>query len=80
MTSNGGFIIPIEVKFINEIVGYGVFTKKNVNMGTLLWTPHLVTKYSPDECSTILSKMSVQEATFGFVNHMLWRMKAMYYA
>ena len=62
MSSNGGFKIPIEVKFINENVGFGVFTKEYVEIDTLLWTPALVTKYTPEECSSILSKMSKEDA------------------
>ena len=62
MSSNSGFKIPIEVKFINDQKGCGVFSKEYVKADTLIWTPSLVIKYTSDECSEILSKMNKNDA------------------
>jgi len=54
----GGFCVPIEIKFINETIGSGIFSTHFIKAGTLLWTPTLVQKYSPNEVIEMVKSMT----------------------
>lgn len=58
----GGFQIPIEVKYINDIKLKGVFTKEFIHRDKLIWLPTLVKRYSIEETKEVLSKMSIESA------------------
>ena len=53
-----GFLIAVEIRFVDEGIGCGVFSVGFVEKGTLLWIPSMVKKYSPKETSDILQSMS----------------------
>ena len=53
--SQAGFLVSVEVKFIDSVKGSGVFTKEFIAEGTLLWVPTLVKKYSREEVLLYLS-------------------------
>lgn len=62
MSSVGGFCVPVEVVHIDEVIGSGVFSLEFVKEGTLLWTPSLVQKYSPEEAAAVCASKSKEEA------------------
>ena len=43
----GGFVVPVEVKFINNTIGHGVFAVDPIKKGTLLWTSKCVACCQP---------------------------------
>ena len=52
-----GFLIPVEVKYIDSTIGHGVFSSSFIKAGTLLWRPTLVKKYDRDEAREYMSKI-----------------------
>jgi len=65
-SANGGYIVPVEVKFIDERKGHGVFATNNIAKGTLLWTPALVTKIPKDDVAALLRTMTPDMAHIWF--------------
>lgn len=61
MYDDSAFLVPLEVKFINNKIGHGLFTKTDIPKGKLLWTPKLVKKYSIEECTRILQSKSRED-------------------
>jgi SET domain-containing protein len=57
-----GFLIPVELRYVSESVGQGVFALESVAKGTAAWTPNLVEKYSPTELETLLKNMTSLKA------------------
>jgi len=54
----GGFVVPVEVKFINNTIGHGVFAVDPIKKGTLLWTSKCVTSHTIEEATAILEALS----------------------
>lgn len=75
-SENVGFIVPVKVEFINERIGWGVFTKEKIKKGTLLWTPKLIKWHSESDCRAKLSLMTLEKAnvwlrqTFVYSDHL----------
>jgi SET domain-containing protein len=61
-SEEGGFIVLVEVKHVNNAVGFGVFASKKIEKGTLLWTPKLVTRHTETDSYDILGKMTLEKA------------------
>jgi hypothetical protein len=57
----GGFVVPVEVKFINSTIGHGVFALHPIKRGTLLWTSKCVTSHTIEEATAILEALSPTE-------------------
>lgn len=57
----GGFVVPVEVKFIDSTIGHGVFAVDPIKQGTLLWTPKCVTSHTIEEATAILNALSPME-------------------
>jgi len=55
--STKGFLVAVEVRYINEEIGKGVFSLEFIKKGTLLWLPNLVKKYSKEEVYLIINEM-----------------------
>lgn len=71
MDQRRGFLVPVEVRFVSDTVGHGVFSLESVKKGTEMWIPNLVEKIPSDEVATRLEPMSKEEANIflrqGFV-------------
>jgi SET domain-containing protein len=57
-----GFLVPVELRFINEKIGHGVFSLGFIPKGTPLWIPALVSKISCDDLPEILNNMTPDTA------------------
>jgi hypothetical protein len=62
LMDDSSFLVPVEVKYINDSIGHGLFTKADIPKGKLLWTPVLVKQYSIEECKQILRSKSKSDA------------------
>ena len=67
--SQAGFLVSVEVKFIDSVKGSGVFTKEFIAEGTLLWVPTLVKKYSREEVLLYLSGETDREQSAIWLRH-----------
>jgi len=57
-----GFFIPVDVKFISDEIGHGVFAREHVSRGTPVWTPMLVTTLTCEELAMPLKEMTASKA------------------
>ena len=57
-----GFLVPVDLRFINDLIGHGVFSVGYIPKGTPLWIPALVSKIASDKVSAILNNMSLDKA------------------
>ena len=53
--------MPVEVKFINNTIGHGVFAVDPIKKGTILWTSKCVTSHTIEEATAILEALSPLE-------------------
>jgi SET domain-containing protein len=58
MDERRGFLVPVEVRFVSDIVGHGVFSLESVKGGTELWIPNLVEKVPSSEVVIRLAAMN----------------------
>ncbi len=64
-----GFLIAYEVKQCeDQVKGLGVFAKKDIPKGTMIWQPTLVKKLSQEEVYARLESMSREQAQI-FLQH-----------
>lgn len=58
-----GFVVPIEVRLCEDPQrGQGVFATVDIASGTLVWTPTLLSSWSPEEARKRLAAMPFQQA------------------
>jgi len=57
-----GFLIPVELRFIDEKIGQGVFALENVSKGTPIWSPIAVAKLTQNELEQRLNNLSRSKA------------------
>ena len=55
-------MVPVELRFIDETIGHGVFSLEDVVKGTPLWSPSLVEKFTRDQVARKLIEMSPDAA------------------
>ncbi len=62
MSEKKSFLIGVELKFISEAIGHGLFATENVLKGTPAWIPSLVEKIPCHELTEKLSVMTPLDA------------------
>lgn len=60
--SGRGFLVPVELRFIDDKIGHGVFSLGPILRGTEIWKPNLVVKVSLEDLKTILKDMTCEKA------------------
>lgn len=61
-TKTRGYLISVELRYINEFIGHGVFALEDAPSGTALWSPVLVEKLTPIELTEKLEKLNKESA------------------
>ena len=62
MEANRGFLVPVELRFIDENIGHGVFCLNAIGKGQNVWIPNMVKKIHFDELSSKLECMTAANA------------------
>lgn len=62
MEKTGGYLVPVELRFINEFIGHGVFSLNFIPKSQPVWLPTLVEKWTCDELTRKLEEMSPEKA------------------
>lgn len=57
-----GYLVPVELRFVSESVGQGLFSLNDIPKGTPVWVPAQVVKYTCDEVTANLQQMTAEKA------------------